>query len=54
LKAQLYGDLAAIMASAEGEPRLKNGVPGPTGPGTLFSLVAGARNHRQFTISVAI
>ena len=41
LKAELYGDLAAIMGYAEGELRPDAGAPGSAEPGTLFSVVAG-------------
>jgi site-specific DNA recombinase len=41
LKAELYGDLAAIMGYAEGQLRPNGAVPGSTRPGTLFSVVAG-------------
>jgi site-specific DNA recombinase len=43
LQARLYGDLAAIMACAEGNQLWPaSNVPGSTGPGTLLSVVAGA------------
>ena len=43
LAARLYGDLAAIMAYAEGERlRANAGIPGWVQPGMRFSVVAGA------------
>ena len=46
LKVELYGDLARLMAFAEGK-ELKLNDPGSAGePGSLLSVVAGARNQR--------
>jgi len=44
LKVELYGDLARLMAFAEGTERKTND-PGPGGSGSLLSVVAGTRNH---------
>jgi site-specific DNA recombinase len=41
LKAELYGDLAAIMSHAQGELGRNGNVPGAAKPRTLLSLVAG-------------
>jgi len=43
LRAELYGDLAHILALSEEEPKKENR-PGQTGPGRL-SVVAGRRIH---------
>ena len=42
----LYGELASIFALAEEDENVENN--------TRFSLVAGARNHRELTLSVEI
>ena len=41
LKAELYGDLAAIMGYAQGDPQPNASVPGSAKPATLLSVVAG-------------
>jgi hypothetical protein len=43
LKVELYGDLARLMAFAEGTERKTND-PGPGGSGSQLSVVAGTRN----------
>jgi hypothetical protein len=42
LDAELHGDLAAILALC-GEDTSKEKLPGPRGPGSQLSVVAGAR-----------
>jgi hypothetical protein len=46
LKAELYGDLAAIMSHAEGGFGRNDNVPDAGTLGTLLSVVAGARSQR--------
>ena len=51
IQACLYGDLAQILAfcdDAEGKKKL----PGPGGPGSQLSVVAGARNHLSRTVLI--
>jgi site-specific DNA recombinase len=55
LKAELYGDLAAITSHAQGELGRSGNVPGAAKPRTLLSVVAGARNHLyRTTLSLAL
>jgi hypothetical protein len=43
LRVELYGELAALLSLANGHPRSK-------GTGVQITLVAGACNHREFTL----
>ena len=47
LKIELYGELAALINLANEHPRSK-------GTGVQVTLVAGARNHREWTLQVSI
>jgi hypothetical protein len=55
LQAELFGDLAAIVAMAETPPRTdKRPVPPSGEPGLLLSVVAGARNCLDLLLSACI
>jgi site-specific DNA recombinase len=53
LKVELYGDLARLMAFAEGTERKTND-PGPGGSGSLLSVVAGTRNCLDLLLSATL
>jgi hypothetical protein len=44
MRVVLYGNLAALLSSADDGRRIAND-PGHNGSGSLLSVVAGARNH---------
>jgi site-specific DNA recombinase len=50
LEIELLGDLAGILALSAGSKKARHG----NRDGLQVTLVAGARNHRQFPISVPI
>jgi len=51
LQAELYGDLANILAFSEAIPP-KRKLPGSSEPGSQLSVVAGARNCLNLLLSV--
>ena len=51
LDAELHGDLAGVLALCEGRECER---PGKALPGRRLSVVAGARNHRELTLSVEV
>ena len=53
LRAELHGDLAEIVTACESVEGKKE-LPGNRIPGSQFSVVAGARNHRELTLKVAV
>jgi hypothetical protein len=53
LQACLHGDLAQILTFCDGTKGKKK-LPDPGGSGSQLSVVAGARNHRELTLSVMV
>ena len=53
LDAVLYGDLAAIIGQGTVGKRIANN-PDHGGSGLLLSVVAGARNHREYLVAVPV
>ena len=53
LQVELRGELAGILALAAADSR-KPGSHSATGLAQQIKMVAGARNHRRFTISILI
>lgn len=51
VRAELHGDLARILALCE-EAERKKKLPGTGVPGSVVSVVAGARNHRNLPIEI--